>query len=95
MAATAAGLLEDAELMSSWFSVELDNGITGEFSEVGGLDYEVAMVETTVTGPTGDTKTIKRPGTTSYTDLTLKRPLSPDKSFWDWAKKIRDGGLDF
>ena len=95
MAATAAGLLEDAELMSSWFSVELDNGITGEFSEVGGLDYEVAMVETTVTGISGDTKTIKRPGTTSYTDLTLKRPLSPDKSFWDWAKKIRDGGLDF
>jgi phage tail-like protein len=93
MAATTAGLVEDAELLSSWFSVEFDNGITGAFTEVGGLDYEVSVIDVTISD--NDTRTGKRPGTTSFADLTLKRPMSPDKAFWNWAKKIRDGQLDY
>ena len=43
----------------------------------------------------GDTRTRKRPGTTKYQDITLKRTLSPDKKFWNWAKSIRDGTLEY
>ena len=39
--------------------------------------------------------TRKRPGTTKYQDITLKRTLSPDKKFWNWAKSIRDGTLEY
>ena len=94
MAVTKEGPAQDVELVGSWFSVELDNGIEGFFSEVTGLDYEVEVIEITDT-KSGDTTTRKRPGTTSYSDLTLKRTLSADKSFWDWTKKIRDGKTDY
>ena len=93
MAVTSEGTIADEELVGSWFSVELDNGIQGEFSEVGGLDYETVVVE--FTDANTDTASRKRPGTTSYSDLTLKRTLTADKAFWDWAKKIRDGNTDY
>lgn len=93
MPVTSPGPLKDAEYVGSWFSVELDNGITGFFTDVAGLAIEVGVVEKT--DALKDTATRKRPGTTSYGDLTLKRTLSADKSFWNWAKSIRDGKQEY
>lgn len=93
MPVTSPGLLEDQEYIGSWFSVELDNGITGNFSQVSGLAIEIEVVEITDTNI--DTITRKRPGTTKYTEINLKRTLSPDKAFWKWAKSIRDGKKDY
>jgi phage tail-like protein len=93
MPTTSPGELTDVELVGSWFSVELDNGISGYFSEVSGLAVDVEVIEFTDTAI--DTVTRKRPGTTKYNEVTLKRTLSPDKTFWDWVKKIRDGNMDY
>ena len=93
MPITSPGALQDAEYIGSWFSLELDNGITGAFSEVSGLAIEVEVVE--ITDSSADTMTRKRPGTTKYQEINLKRTLSPDKAFWNWAKSIRDGSKDF
>lgn len=93
MAVTAPGESKDLQLIGSWFDISLDNGITGHFQEVGGLAIDVEVVE--VTDTSKDTTTRKRPGTTKYGEITLKRTLSPNKDFWDWAKKIRDGKLDY
>lgn len=93
MPVTEAGPTDDAQLIGSWFSVELDNGIEGEFTDVGGLGVDIEVVEHTASKT--DTATIKRPGSTKYSEITLKRALSPDRKFWDWAKKIRDGNLDY
>jgi phage tail-like protein len=93
MPTTDAGTENDVELVGSWFSIELDNGITGFFSEASGLNIEVEVIE--FTDAFQDTTTRKRPGTTKYSEITLKRTLGPDKSFWDWAKKIRDGDLAY
>jgi phage tail-like protein len=93
MPITSPGALQDAEYIGSWFSLELDNGITGYFSEVSGLAIEVEVVE--ITDASMDTVTRKRPGTTKYQEINLKRTLSPDKAFWDWAKSIRDGSPEF
>jgi phage tail-like protein len=93
MAPKLPGALQDVEYVSSWFGVELDNGITGFFKEISGLAIEVNVVE--ITDSSIDTQTRKRPGTTKYTDITLKRTLSPDKKFWDWAMSIRDGNKDY
>lgn len=93
MPVTSPGLVQDQELVSSWFSVEFDNGISGDFSEVGGLSIDIEVID--FTDANKDTTTRKRPGTTKYSEVTLKRTLTPDKSFWDWAKKIRDGNLDY
>ena len=45
--------------------------------------------------PAHRVRTRKRPGTTKYGDITLKRTLSPDKKFWEWAVKIRSGNLEY
>lgn len=93
MPVTEAGPTDDAQLIGSWFAVELDNGIKGEFTDVGGLGIDIEVVEHTASK--ADTATVKRPGSTKYSEITLKRALSPDKKFWEWAKKIRDGKLDY
>lgn len=92
MPITEPGPEIDEQLIGSWFSVELDNGITGEFTEVGGLGIDIEVV--TVNTSNSDTKTRKRPGSTKYNEITLKRPLSADQKFWNWAKDIRDGKAD-
>jgi phage tail-like protein len=93
MPVTSPGALQDVEYIGSWFSIELDNGIEGFFSEIGGLAIEVEVVEKT--DSVKDTITRKRPGTTKYQEISLKRTLSPDKKFWEWAKSIRDGKKEF
>ena len=93
MAVTSPGPIKDLEYIGSWFSVELDNGVKGFFTDVSGLSVEIGVVEQT--DAKKDTATRKRPGTTKYGDISLKRTLSDDKSFWKWAKSIRDGKSDF
>ena len=93
MPVTSPGPLQDAEYVGSWFSVELDNGIQGFFTDVGGLAIEIGVVEKTDTMK--DTTTRKRPGTTNYQDISLKRTLSADKAFWNWIKSIRDGKKEY
>ncbi len=93
MPVTSPGAVQDAEYIGSWFTVELDNGIEGFFTDAGGLAIEVEVVEKTDSSM--DTLTRKRPGTTKYSEITLKRTLSPDKKFWEWAKSIRDGTPDY
>ncbi len=93
MPTTTPGDVKDVELIGSWFFIKLDNGIEGFFTDASGFGYEVGVIEQTDTST--DTRTRKRPGTTTYQDITLKRTLSPDKKFWNWAKSIRDGSLDY
>jgi phage tail-like protein len=95
MPVTTPGETKDKELTGSWFSVELDNGIVGFFTDASGLSIEIEVVEKTDTGVSGDTRTRRRPGTTKYGDITLKRGLTADKKFWEWAKKIRDGNMEY
>jgi len=95
MPVTTPGEVKDVEMIGSWFSIQLDNGIQGVFTDASGFGYEMEVVETTVTTMKGDTRTQKRPGTAKYQDITLKRSLSPDKKFWNWAKSIRDGKMDY
>jgi phage tail-like protein len=93
MPVTSPGAVQDAEYVGSWFTVELDNGIDGFWTDASGLAIEIEVVEKTDAAK--DTVTRKRPGTTKYNEINLKRTLSPDKKFWAWAKSIRDGKPDF
>lgn len=95
MPVTTPGETKDIELVGSWFTIEMDNGIKGNFTDASGFGYEMEVVEKTESTAKGDTRTRKRPGTAKYQDITLKRTLSPDKAFWNWAKSIRDGQLEY
>lgn len=95
MPVTSPGAVQDAEYIGSWFTVELDNGIEGLWTDASGLAIEVEVVEKNEANAVGNTVTRKRPGTTKYQEINLKRTLSPDKKFWEWAKMIRDGKPDY
>lgn len=79
--------------IGSWFTVEVA-GATGTFTDAGGLSIEVGVVDQQVTGAKGDTITKKVMGTTTYGEITLKRNLSADKTFYDWAQEVISGKKD-
>ena len=95
MAGTLPDAVTDTLAVGSWFHVALDNGISGDFKDVGGLAVEVEVTDVVATSVTGNTLTAKRPGKTKFGEITLKRNMTADKAFWDWAKKIIDGAADF
>lgn len=96
MAATVTGTKTDRHYLASWFAVELDNGIKGSFTEVTGLAVEVAAIEMIdSSGDLHDTVTRQRPGTTAYTDLTVKRIFTGDRSFYDWVDEINKGKEEY
>jgi phage tail-like protein len=95
MPGVTAGPKEDDLLVGSWFTLELKKATITGISEVSGLAVEMDVVEITQTLPGGITETKKRPGAAKYGEITLKRPLSADKSLWQWAKDIRDGKKDY
>lgn len=90
MVTKLAGAVTHIEQIGSWFTVEVA-GATGTFTDVAGLAVEVGVVEQQVTGMKGDTITKKVMGTTSYGDITLKRNLSKDKVFYNWAQEVVEG----
>lgn len=83
----------DRYMVASQFTIELQNGITANFKEATGMNVELEVVES-VDNWSGDTLIRKRPGTAKYGEITLKRTLSPDKSFWLWAKDIFEGKIE-
>ena len=95
MAGTLPDAVTDTLVIGSWFHVALDNGIVGDFKDAGGLSVEVEVTDVVASSTAGNTMTAKRPGKTKYGEITLKRNMTSDKKFWEWAKKIIDGKPDF
>lgn len=63
--------------------------IKGAFTNAGGLSIDVEVVD--VPASQKDNMARKRAGTAKYGDITLKRNLTKDKAFYEWADKIRQG----
>jgi phage tail-like protein len=95
MPVTTPGPTQDQERVASWFTVALDNHKATFFSEVSGLTMEVEVVENTQSSEKGDTFTRRRPAVAKYSEITLKRTLTKDRTFYDWADTIRKGQLEF
>jgi phage tail-like protein len=51
--------------------------------------HEVQVVEVAQTTQKGENLIRKRPGSTSFGDVTLKRTFSGDRYFYDWLDAVR------
>ena len=72
------------------FLVEIDNVAEATFSEVTGLEVEVAAIEYR----SGADKLLtvrKLPGLAKYTNIVLKRGVTADLRLWQWIKGVLDG----
>jgi len=84
-----SGASRNDPFSAACFVVEIDGVAAGGFSEVSGLEVEVAAIEYR-TG-SEDITVRKIPGLRKYSNITLKRGYTSDRSLWDWMKQVLDG----
>lgn len=72
------------------FLVEIENIAKAAFSEVSGLEVEVAAIEYREGGDPRLTVR-KLPGLAKYSNIVLKRGFTADLSLWKWIKSVLDG----
>ncbi len=70
------------------FKVEIEGMVQGAFKNVEGLDSKTEII-TFQDGE--DLIERKRPGRTTYSDITLKRGYVSSTYLWDWRKAVMDG----
>jgi phage tail-like protein len=71
------------------FLLDIDGTVKAGFSEVSGSTTETEVIEYREGADKGPTR--KLPGLTKFSNITLKRGLTNDRSLWDWRKTVIDG----
>jgi len=65
--------------------------IVGGFKSVSGMDSETEVIEF----KQGNDKVVrKKPGRTTYANITLERGYTATDDLWKWRKNIEDGIID-
>lgn len=75
------------------FILEIDNVPKGAFSEVGGLTADGDSVDYRE-GTDLQPNVRKLMGLRKFTNLTLKRGYTPDKTLWQWYTNVMNGEDD-
>ncbi len=65
--------------------------VRGSFSEVSGLETEMSVIE--YRNGSENTTVRKLPGLTKFSNLTLKRGIIGDLTFWNWLVNARQGNV--
>lgn len=63
--------------------------VRGSFAEVSGLEISVDVIE--YRNGSEDLTVRKLPGTRKYTNITLKRGVIGDLTFWNWMQSVIEG----
>jgi phage tail-like protein len=93
MANVTEGLKKDKFLVGSWFEVVIDGIPTKAVTDVSGISVEVDAVELSDQGGPGNVMvTRKTPGVAKYGEFTIKRMVTPDKTWYNWMKDLIDRG---
>src|SRR5579864_6371229 len=71
------------------FLLEIDGVVRAGFSEVSGLSTETDVIDYREGNEPATVR--KLPGLTRYSNITLKRGVTNDKSLWQWRKAVIDG----
>jgi phage tail-like protein len=72
------------------FLLQIEGITKAGFSEVSGLTTETSVIEYRE-GADRASSSRKLPGLTKYSNITLKRGITQDRSLWDWRKSVIDG----
>ena len=76
------------------FIVTIGGTQAGDIEDVSGLGLEIG--ESDYRSGSDKTSSIRKlPGTTSHTNVTLKRGMTGDLTFFDWINNVSKGNLDF
>ena len=73
------------------FRVEIDGLTVAAFSECSGLSSETAVVEYR---EGGESRIRKLPGQTKFSNLTLRRGVTEDRTLWEWRQTVVNGKVE-
>ena len=82
---------EENPLVGFHFAVEVQNVVTGFFTECSGLGSEHEVIEHKVVTEQGQEIVMKIPGRLQWENITLKRGITSAMDIWDWRKQVEDG----
>ena len=91
--ATSVDTAREDPLVGFHFAVEVQNQVTGYFTEVSGLGSEQEVIEHKVVNEKGVEVVMKIPGRLKWENIVLKRGITSDMQIWDWRKKVEDGDV--
>lgn len=74
------------------FRVEIPGIATASFSEVSGLEVEIAVAEYRE-GNNKQNSVRKLAGLSKFSDITLKRGITDDSSLWNWINSASQGSI--
>lgn len=81
-------------LVGFHFAVEIQNVVTGYFTECTGLGSEHDVIEHKVVTEKGQEVIMKIPGRLKWENIVLKRGITSNMDIWDWRKEVEDGKVD-
>ena len=76
------------------FAIEVQDQVSGFFTEVQGLGSETEVTEHLVMGDKGQQIVKKVAGRLKWDDIVLKRGITSSMDIWDWRKLVEDGKLE-
>ena len=81
-------------LVGFHFAVDIQNVVTGFFTECSGLGSEHDIIEHKVVNEQGQEVVMKIPGRLKWENISLKRGITSSMDIWDWRKQVEDGDVD-
>ena len=78
-------------LFNGRFKIEIEGVTQGAFTECGGLEVHVDVVEF---NDGSDLRTRKRPGRPGVSNIVLRRGYVNSTELWDWMKAVLDGKVE-
>ena len=78
-------------LFNGRFKIEIEGVTQGAFTECGGLEAHVDVVEF---NDGSDLRTRKRPGRPGVSNIVLRRGVVASTELWDWMKAVLDGKVE-
>jgi phage tail-like protein len=81
-------------LVGFHFAVEIQNVVSGYFTECSGLGSEHEIIEHKVVTESGQEVVMKIPGRLKWENITLKRGITSSMDIWEWRKQVEDGRVE-
>lgn len=78
-------------LFNGRFKIEIEGVTQGAFTDCGGLEAHVDVVQF---NDGGDLRTHKRPGRPGVSNIVLRRGVVATTELWDWFKAATDGRVE-
>lgn len=75
------------------YRLEIENKLTGYFTECSGIGSEHEIIEHKVVDENGHEVIQKIPGRLKWQDITLKRGITDSMDIWAWRAQVEAGNM--